>query len=141
MGPILRSFGGMVSGLLLPALIGLNQPVLAQPQVIDQSANLELQGQSGGDQASDCGVIPSRPSQVLRISEGFVERSGFLRMVVSAAGQPTLLIDGPTGRLCAMASSDRPAQHAGVWIAGTYRIYIGDRQGSSYPYRLSISGR
>ena len=141
MRPGFSRLSALVCGLLLPALLGVNQPLRAQPTTIDQSANLELSGTGGGPEASDCGFLPSRPSQVLRVTEGFVERSGFLRLAVSGGGQATLLIEGPTGRLCAMASGDCPAQHAGVWLAGTYRIYIGDRQGGSFPYRLSISGR
>ncbi|AZB72297.1 hypothetical protein [Synechococcus elongatus] len=108
---------------------------------IDQSPNLQMSGVSGGNRASDCGYISDRPNEQVTISPQYVEQSGYLRISVSAAGNPTLLIEGPSGRLCSMGQGGRSPQHVGVWPAGVYNIYVGDRQGQSHPYQLMLSGR
>lgn len=108
---------------------------------IDQSPNLQMNGISGGSRSSDCGFIGDRPNEQITISPQYVEQSGYLRISVAAGGSPTLLIDGPSGRFCSTGQGGRSPQHVGVWPAGTYNIYVGDRQGQSHPYSLQIVGR
>ncbi len=108
---------------------------------IEQAPNLQMSGMSGGGRASDCGYIGNRPSEQVTISPQYVEQSGYLRISVTAAGNPTLLIEGPSGRFCSVGQGGRNPQHVGVWPAGVYNIYVGDRQGQSHPYQLNLSGR
>jgi hypothetical protein len=118
-------------------------PALAAPRVIDGNltAPIAISGNSGGTKASDCGNLPTQPSQELQVTDRFVQESGYLRLAVEAAGDPTLLIEGPTGRFCILANKDekKGPEMAGRWLPGTYRVYVGDRKAGSVPYKLSIS--
>lgn len=100
---------------------------------------LTLQGQSGGNvKSNDCGFIANQPSQVIEVTE----RINYMRLTVEAeGGQPTLLVDGPDGRFCVLADAvtgENPAI-SGVWLQGSYRVYVGDRTGSQSRYTLSVS--
>jgi hypothetical protein len=111
------------------------QVVQLQPQLNQDP--IELEGTSGGLQKSDCGRISDQPSQILEVAGQFP----YLRLRVESAGEPTLLIEGPTGRFCILADStmgEKP-EMSGLWTVGTYQIYIGDRAGEQHHYRLSIS--
>jgi hypothetical protein len=118
-------------------------PALAAPRVIDGSltAPIAISGTSGGTKPSDCGNLPAQPSQELKVTDRFVQESGYLRIAVEAAGDPTLLIEGPTGRFCILANKDgkKGPEMAGRWLPGTYRIFVGDRKAASAPFKLSIS--
>lgn len=96
-----------------------------------------ISGTSGGANNSDCGYIPGAPSQVIKVTAAFP----YLRFSVQGGGQPTLLIDGPTGRFCALADrySGSEPQISGFWSPGTYSVYVGDRAQGNHPYQLSIS--
>jgi hypothetical protein len=110
-------------------------------QVVNRlSEPVSLQGMSGGTVASDCGSISAQPSQQLQLTQEFAQNSGYLRFVVEGAGDPTLLIEGPTGRFCVLSDrvTNRGPEAVGYWLPGTYKIYVGDRQSQSHPYKLSI---
>jgi hypothetical protein len=130
------------NALLAIAAVVFATPALAAPRVIDGSltAPIAISGTSGGTKTSDCGNLPAQPSQELQITDRFVQESGYLRIAVEAAGDPTLLIEGPTGRFCILANKDdkKGPEMAGRWLPGTYRISVGDRKASA-PYKLSIS--
>jgi hypothetical protein len=120
----------------------LTAPNFAQAQQVSISPKfqpdpLTLTGKSGGDKKSDCGYIPSEPSQVIQVTESLP----YLRLTVESGGKPTLLIDGPGGRFCVLAdnySGGKP-QISGFWQEGKYSLYIGDLSQSQYNYTLSIS--
>ncbi len=110
-------------------------------QVSSNSANdpVIVTGQTGGTVSSQsCGFIRETPNQVLEISQ----RLDYMRLLVEAeGGQPTLLVDGPDGKFCVLAdnlSQDNPVM-SGVWPAGLYKVYIGDRGGNPHNFTLSIS--
>lgn len=91
-------------------------------------------GTSGGSQSSgDCGFLPNAPNHELYLGSDF----SYLRLSVAGNGQPTLLVVGEeTGdRFCARNTPEQ----SGYWPQGTYRVYIGDLDGASQPYTLSIS--
>lgn len=89
-------------------------------------------GTSGGGQNSgDCGSISAAPNLQLQLTEQFT----YLRFTVQGAGQPTLLIEGPTGRFCGLAQPEI----SGFWKPGTYNIYVGDRAGGQHPFSLSVT--
>jgi hypothetical protein len=131
------------NALLAIVAVVFATPALAAPRVIDGSlsAPIVLSGTSGGTKISDCGNLPAQPSQELQITDRFVQESGYLRIAVEAPGNPTLLIEGPTGRFCILANKDekKGPEMAGRWLPGTYRISVGDRKAASAPYKLSIS--
>jgi hypothetical protein len=77
------------------------------------------------------------PNHQFSLSANF----NYLRFTVQSTGQPTLLIEGPTGSSCVQADSfsQGTIQAPGYWEKGTYRVYIGDRTGAQKAYTLSIT--
>ena len=99
---------------------------------------LVVNGTSGGSTASQgCGMIGAEPNHVLTLNANF----NYLRINVQSAGQPTLLIKGPSGTSCVPADSfsGGTIQVPGYWDKGTYSVYIGDRAGGQHPYTLSLT--
>ena len=96
-----------------------------------------LKGTSGGSKNSDCGYITESPSQVINVTKALP----YLRLSVQSAGQPTLLIDGPSGRFCALADtySQKQPEISGFWPEGTYSVYVGNRTPENHSYQLSVS--
>lgn len=129
--PIALSLNMAITGVTLA-----ETPVLKiNPQF--QPDPLVVRGTSGGVKGSDCGNIAAQPNQVIQLSESLP----YLRLMVESAGQPTLLINGPSGRFCVLAdrfSGGKP-EFSGFWQAGKYSLYIGDRAQGQHPYTLSIS--
>jgi len=131
--------------LALPALAALvvgGTTAVARAETLtvspSSSETLTASGRSGGPVASDnCGAIAQSPNQTLRVTE----RVDRMKLQVRAqGGQPTLLVRGPEGEFCALASefSGGP-QMSGIWQAGTYRIYVGEQGQGSHPYTLRLS--
>lgn len=116
-------------------------PTLAQTvppdEVLDVTPGFEemvLEGNSGGSSNSqDCGYTAAVPNHELTLTEDF----SYLRLDVLGDANPTLLVIGPDrgDRFCARSLP----QQSGYWQAGTYEIYVGDLNGESAPYQLSIS--
>lgn len=98
---------------------------------------LVLTGTSGGSANRGCGLIGETPNHVINLSGNF----NFLRFSVQSSGQPTLLIEGPSGRSCVQADrfSKGSIQAPGYWEQGVYSIYVGDRTGGRNSYTLSIT--
>ncbi len=100
---------------------------------------LVVRGTSGGSKDSQgCGKIGTAPNLVMNLSNNF----NYLRLEVQSEGQPTLLIQSPSGSLsCVLydSSSGNTIQSSGFWELGTYLLYIGDRTGEQHPYTLSIT--
>jgi hypothetical protein len=95
-------------------------------------------GTSGGSTATKgCGAIAAQPNHVLTLGANF----NYLRINVKAAGQPTLMIQGPKGTSCIPADnlSGGSIQAPGYWEQGTYSIYVGDLANGQHPYSLSIT--
>ncbi|MBP0001338.1 MAG: hypothetical protein J7641_20500 [Cyanobacteria bacterium SID2] len=91
-------------------------------------------GMSGGTRNSnDCGFVSATPNHQLQLTEDF----SYLRLSVAGEGQPTLVVVGPSSddRFCARNTP----QQSGYWPQGTYDIYVGNLDGGSHPYTLSIS--
>lgn len=101
-----------------------------------ESDPIVLNGTSGGTNKTNCGAIAKAPNQVLRITAGQIN---YMRIKVKAEGAPTLLVDGPGGKFCVLATAGEDLEMSGVWTKGNYSIYVGDRAGNSYPYSLSIT--
>ena len=98
---------------------------------------VQVSGVSGGSQSSSCGFIANTPNHVLQVTEQFAP----LDIQVTSTGDFTLFISGPDGfSECVMAHNfDQGAINApGLLNRGDYSIFIGDRNGQSNPYRLSI---
>ncbi|NMG58174.1 hypothetical protein E1H12_06455 [Geitlerinema sp. P-1104] len=119
-----------------PSLAQTSQP-LSLDEGLDLAPGFEeitLDGHSGGSSSSqDCGYTATAANHEITLRQDF----SYLRLEVEAEGSPTLLVIGPDSgdRFCARSLP----QQSGYWQAGTYRIYVGDRNGSSQPYRLLIS--
>ena len=108
--------------------------------IIAQSSQT-IEGNSGGFVDSQgCGFIADSPNHQMNLSK----RIDYMRLTVQAnGGQPTLLVLGPNSgdSFCVLGdeiSGLRP-EISGVWEAGNYEIYVGDRSGSQHQFVLNIS--
>ncbi|MGF1590381.1 MAG: hypothetical protein ACFCU7_14275 [Pleurocapsa sp.] len=100
-----------------------------------------ITGQSGGSTDSQgCGFVPSTPSYEMNVEQ----RIDYMRLTVQTnGGQPTLLVVGPNpgDSFCVLGDevSGLKPEISGVWEAGYYQIYVGDRTGSRHQFTLDIS--
>ncbi len=128
----------------LALVLGLTPLAQAAPTVIGENppATLELQGVSGGvSLMSDCNApLPQQSTQEIQLTDAFTKQSGFLRFSLEAGGAPLLILEGPAGRFCALGngSAQEQAEVSGYWLPGLYKVYVGDRNHQSGPYKLSI---
>ncbi|NEO26684.1 MAG: hypothetical protein F6K03_07245 [Kamptonema sp. SIO4C4] len=126
----------VLGGLGLSAGGALAEVIAIRPETNYQ---MTVQGQSGGSlNSEDCGHISTRPNHVMNLSSDIESMSLELTVENSEDAQPTLLIVGPDGRFCIRAI-DGKADSAGLWPAGRYEIYVGDRSGKKNNYIISIS--
>ncbi|MGL5796119.1 MAG: hypothetical protein ACRC06_17305 [Waterburya sp.] len=104
-------------------------------------ANQLIKGQSGGSiDSQGCGFIATSPNYEMNLKE----RIDYMRLTVQATGgQPTLLVLGPGDgdSFCVLGDevSGLKPEISGVWEAGNYQIYIGDRLGSQHQFTLNVS--
>ncbi|MGL5835197.1 MAG: hypothetical protein ACRC1Z_18495 [Waterburya sp.] len=100
-----------------------------------------IEGLSGGSTDSHgCGFIPNSPSYKMNLKT----RIDYLRFTVkSTGGQPTLLVVGPNSgeSFCVLGdqTSGLEPEISGVWEAGYYQIYVGDRTQERHKFILNIS--
>jgi hypothetical protein len=100
-----------------------------------------IEGLSGGSTDSHgCGFIPDSPSYKMNLKT----RIDYLRFTVeSNGGQPTLLVVGPNSgeSFCVLGDqkSGLEPEISGVWEAGYYQIYVGDRTQGRHKFILDIS--
>lgn len=94
-------------------------------------------GESGGARQTTCGYVDatSSPDHVMTLEEPFE----YLRVSVAAAGDVSLLIEGPGGQICSDDVVGVLPQVEGYWPEGVYRFWIGDDNRASYDYTLRIS--
>lgn len=131
--------------IILPATLAMlsttvgevrSQPIQLQPGF--QPDPLVVNGTSGGSQANtNCGVTGATPNHQVNLGGNF----NYLRFSVQSSGQPTLLIEGPSGSSCIQADSlsGGKIQAPGYWEQGLYKISIGNRTEGQHSYTLSIT--
>ncbi len=125
--------------LLVGMESGTSQPIA----ISNRSGNKAetIKGQSGGSiDSKGCGFIAGSPNYTMNLPQ----RIDYMRLTVeTAGGQPTLLVLGPNpgDSFCVLgdAVSGLKPEISGVWEAGLYQIYIGDRVGKNYQFTLNIS--
>lgn len=118
-------------------------PTIGTAEIANNStqANQIIEGQSGGFVDSQgCGFIANSPNHQMSLSQ----RVDYMRLTVKAdGGQPTLLVLGPNSNdsFCVLGdeTSGLQPEISGVWEAGNYEIYIGDRSGTQHKFFLDIS--
>jgi hypothetical protein len=124
---IFSSTGTAVSG----SVIALNPGFKEDPMIFS--------GKSGGTkQTSDCGKVAATPNHQIKMNQDFQ----YLRFSLKSSGKPTLLIQEPGGkRTCLLADSlsEGSIESPGYWKQGMYSIYIGDRDGKTNQYTLSLT--
>lgn len=130
----------LTTGILLVNLASVlanNNPSSA----IANKASETVKGQSGGSiDSQGCGFISSSPSYEMNLEQ----KVDYMRFTVQAdGGQPTLLVVGPNSgdSFCVLGDevSGLKPEISGVWEAGYYQIYVGDRIGSNHKFILDIS--
>ena len=100
----------------------------------------KISGNTGGSvDSKNCGFIATTPSYTMSLSQ----RADYMRLLVEAnGGQPTLLIVGPKKEdsFCVLGdmSTGLKPEISGVWEAGTYQVYVGDRKGERHQFVLNI---
>ena len=111
--------------------------IIANSNVVNKT----IKGQSGGSTDSKgCGFVSNSPSYEMNLEE----RIDYMRFTVQAdGGQPTLLVMGPNSGDSFCVLGDRVSglkpEISGVWEAGYYEIYVGDRTGERHQFSLDIS--
>ena len=147
--PIITRFQSKAFGILILiiAMATANtKSSLAEPSsasVIANSDRVErtIQGRSGGsNDTRGCGFVSSNPIYEMNLET----RIDYMRFTVKAnGGQPTLLVIGPNSgdSFCVLGDrlSGLKPEISGVWEAGYYQIYVGDRTGSRHQFTLNIS--
>ncbi len=124
--------------ILISILININLTKKLNAQNIN---NTQITGTSGGNiNSQDCGFISDKPNYTLNLSQ----KSDYLKVTVNAqGGQPTLLIlnSNSQDRFCILGDTNSGInpQFSGIWEAGKYLIFIGDRLNSNHPFTLNIS--
>lgn len=125
--------------LALAAVFATGSAAVAQSAArTPLAAPVELTGRTGGSQASACGNINPSTAQTVRVTESFAS----LDFEVESQGNYTLLIKGPGGfQECVFAHNydGGVIKAPGLLNQGVYQVFVGDRNGESHPYRLSIS--
>ncbi len=132
--------------LTVVILLGYLEPsfsktVVSNNTVKSNNKSQTIQGQSGGTvDSKGCGFIATSPNHVMNLTK----RVDYMRLTVKAAGgQPTLLVVGPNSgdSFCVLGDkiSGLKPEISGVWEAGVYEIYIGDRQRQNHQFSLDIS--
>ena len=121
-----------IASLLIAAAIA------APTAVYGQSAT-EITGTSGGSQTSaECGFIPAQPDYSFSITQPAASVS----IEVSGTNDYTLLMVGPdtNSSECILAHDfDGGAiQSRGLYKTGTYHLYVGDIDGASAPFTLTV---
>ena len=103
--------------------------------------NQIIEGQSGGSTDSQgCGFIGDRPNYEINLEQ----KADYMHFSVQTdGGQPTLLVLGPDpdDSFCVLGDevSGLKPEISGVWEAGSYKIYVGDRNGENHKFTLNIS--
>ncbi len=137
---ILKLFTSISAAFIITQLITpaswAESPIVTIDSTV-QPDPLTLNGTSGGSRTSNCGHISATPNQVIQVTKPIP----YLRLTVKSDGQPTLLIDGPTGRFCVQADSysGGKAELSGYWQPGKYSLSVGEVSNKQYSYNLSIS--
>lgn len=124
--------------LLLVTESGTSQTIL--PNVKSANKAETIKGQSGGSiDSKGCGFIAKSPNYTMNLPQ----RIDYMRLTVeTAGGQPTLLVLGPNpgDSFCVLGdeTSGLKPEISGVWEAGQYQIYVGDRLGDKHHFTLNI---
>jgi hypothetical protein len=141
----LDKFKAITTGLVTASILLLNlENALANNDFTNATLSQEsktIEGLSGGSTDSHgCGFIPDNPSYKMNLKT----RIDYLRFTVeSTGGQPTLLVLGPNSgeSFCVLGDqkSGLEPEISGVWEAGYYQIYVGDRTQERHKFTLDIS--
>lgn len=122
------------AGLLIPLTLGGS--ALAQQSISTPVQNYQVSGSSGGPRQSSCGFI-GQPALRVQVNEPLAS----LRFRASGGGALTLLVSNGQSQDCVMSDglSGGAVELPGVWEQGTYSVFVGDRNGNSYQYQLSVT--
>ena len=112
-----------------PKTIEFANPIPQEPWKLTQTLT--------GESTLNCDANPAIANWVIEMTQPFP----YLRFSIESEGEPILIIEGPGGRFCVLADnySGNHPEISGLWDAGTYNIYIGNRTPGDYSYTLQIS--
>ena len=123
-----------IASLLIAAAV-----VVAPTTAVYGQSATEISGMSGGAQTSaECGFVPAQPHYSFNITQPTASVS----IEVSGTNDYTLLMVGPdnNSRECILAHDfdGGTIQSRGLYKAGSYRLYVGDIDGASAPFNLTV---
>lgn len=118
-------------------LLGLNAPSNAAPLTLNDLP-VTVTGTTGGEVAHSCGNIPATPHLELSL-----ENASSLQISVNTTANAILWIDGPSDFCILRDTSTNQLDTSGFWPEGLYKIYVGDRPGTSFgtelPFSMTVS--
>ena len=148
--------------ILIAVVLGCKSLVSAQPATISMFESVRLnsndipeplivRGISGGSVSAKkiagksetsngacAGFVDARPDHTL-VLETFFD---YLSLEIQSPQDTTIVVRGPGGSWCNDDAQGKNPGLAGEWLAGTYRIWVGSYNKTSYhPYILRISKR
>ena len=95
-------------------------------------------GRSGGPQNSDCGFVSQTANHTVNITDAIAP----LNVEVSSSGNYSLMIESDNGYSECIRSHSYDGgsiESMGAVPAGTYRIYVGDFDGASHPFSMTVN--
>ncbi|MEO0407660.1 MAG: hypothetical protein AAF289_09945 [Cyanobacteria bacterium P01_A01_bin.135] len=130
-----RHILAVCAGVLLPLAVA--GPVRSE-RIQTPIQTHQVRGTSGGDRQTSCGFIGS-PALQIQVTEPMAS----LQFRVTGGGSPTLYVTSGQTQDCAMSDSlsGGAVELPGVWEQGSYRVFVGDRNGDAHPYQLSVTQR
>ncbi|MGA1625628.1 MAG: hypothetical protein ACO4AJ_08385 [Prochlorothrix sp.] len=120
---------------ILGVMAGLLGTTLTAHALTSSDLPTTIEGESGGPESTQsCGSIASTPHAELELSSATC-----LKLSVTGGNDPTLYIQGPLN-LCVLSdkTSDDGLQTSGRWPAGTYQIFVGEKDVVGQDMTLSI---
>lgn len=134
--------GALILATAMLLTVGSNSWADSNLNGIDlEQSDRTIKGESGGLKDSQgCGFITQKPVYEMDLPK----RIDYMRFTVEAdGGQPTLLVVGPKAEdsFCVLGDEvlGLKPEISGVWEAGYYQIYVGDRTKGKHQFNLEIS--
>jgi|GEM_PF-6975617 hypothetical protein len=123
-----------IPALLLLLGVGINSPSYATPLTLNDLP-VTIMGTTGGEVSNSCGNIPVVPHLELSL-----DSASSLNISVNTTADAILWIDGPSDFCVLRDAATNQLDTSGFWPEGLYKLYVGDRQGTTQlPFSMTVS--
>jgi len=127
------SYLSLIPAVLLLLGFGLYSPANATPLTLNDLP-ITVTGTTGGEVSNTCGNVPGMPHLELSL-----DRASSLKISVETMADAVLWIDGPSDFCILRDANTNQLDTSGFWPEGLYKIYVGDRLGTSFGTQLPFS--